>query len=184
MSLSLASLSSSIQRLLSISPTNIPRLLRMSFVKIPANLPISPTTLKETITTLTNNTKDLNLHPHRSLKIGLLPLSSHNNINQSLYLPLERNIQLGDPWSRLISPEGRMALVILPCPTISPRLIRMVSQVLLQVHGFRIQVCSRHSHLVDRPLGRRFLDMPNFTILTNRSDVEYLVGPRLRYLCE
>jgi len=180
MSLSLASLISSIQRLLSISPTSPPRFLRMSCLKIQGNLPTSPTTLKKTITTLTNNTKDLNLHPHSSLKIELFPLSSHDNISRSLYLPLERNIQLRDPLNRLISPKGRMGLVILPCPTISPRLIRMV----IQVHGFRIQVCSRHPHLVDRPLGRRFLDMPNSTIPTNRSDVGYLVEPRLLYLCE
>ena len=184
MSLSLGSLISNIQRLLSISPSNPPRFLRISFAKIPGNLPTSPTTFKKTITTLTNNIKDLNLHPHSSLKIKLLPIRSHNDTSRSLYLLLERNILLPDPWNRLISPQWRMALVILPCHTISPRWIHMVSRVLLQVHGFRIQVCSRHPHLVDRPLGRRFLDMPNSTIPTNRSDVRYLVEPRLRYLCE
>jgi hypothetical protein len=161
---------------------NLADLLRISSMIKPGMPPNKRVPLLETITTIINIVNIMS--PHNSPTSELHHLSSRDNTSRLLYLPLEPSIQSLDRWNRLISPRGPMASANLPCHTINPLLILMVSQVLLLVHGFRIPVRSRSLPLVDLLRGCLALDRLSFTIPINKSDVGYLVELLLPFLCD
>jgi hypothetical protein len=174
MSLSPESPTSIPQSRLSHSPTNLLHFLRVIFMIKSGIPPNNRLPLIETSTTITINTISIVPH-HISLINKRLHISSRDSTSRLLHLPLEPNIQSPDPWNRPTSPRGLTASAKLPCLTINPRSTPMVSQVLLQVHGFKIPVCSRSLRLADLLHGCLVLDRLNSIIPINRSDAEYLV---------